>query len=120
MDLSTVKIHTLSSSLMRGAMLITILIAMLLSSFYSHAEEEILTIEGARIRGNQELPTILYLIPWQPPELQSLDVPQQSFAVQRPLEPLERAQFQRMMSYHQHFKAGQKTQQDIESKPAPK
>ena len=120
MDLSPVKAYTPNFMLMRSAMLITTLIAMLLSSFYSQAEEEILTIEGARIRGNQELPTILYLIPWQTPELQSLDVPQHSFAIQRPLEPLERAQFQRMMSYHQYFKAGQKIPQNIESELAPK
>lgn len=69
------------------------------------AEEDIMTIEGARIRGNQELPTILYLIPWQAPVIQHLDAPGQSFAIQRAIAPLERAEFQRLMSYHQHFKS---------------
>ncbi len=71
------------------------------------AEGEILTIEGARIRGNQELPTVLYVVPWQAPEIQSLDAPQTSFAITQPLEPLERSQFQRLVSYHEYFQERQ-------------
>lgn len=68
------------------------------------AEDEILTIEGTKIRGNQELPTILYLVPWQNPEIQSITAPEQNFAVQRELKPLERSEFQRLMGYHEQFK----------------
>ena len=67
------------------------------------AEDDVITIEGTRIRGNQELPTILYLIPWQAPEVQQLDAPQQSFAVQRPLELLERQEFRRLIGYYEVF-----------------
>lgn len=67
------------------------------------AEDEVITIEGTRIRGNQELPTILYLIPWQPPEVQQLSSPEQTFAIQRPLEPLERQEFKRLITYHEVF-----------------
>lgn len=71
----------------------------------SSIAEEVLTIEGTRIRGNQELPTILYLIPWKEPELRQLEAPEQSLAVKQTLEPLEREDFRRLVEYHQHFKA---------------
>lgn len=67
------------------------------------AEDEIITIEGAKIRGNQELPTILYLVPWQNPEIQGIEAPERNFAVQRGLEPLERTEFQRLIGYHEQF-----------------
>jgi len=91
----------------------------LFSSTRSLAEGEILTIEGARIRGNQELPTVLYVVPWQPPEVQRLETPETSFAVSQPLKSLERSQFKRLVSYHQHFlrktqgeRAGSSPEQD--------
>ena len=78
------------------------------------AEEEILTIEANRIRGNQELPTILYLVPWQNPEVQSITAPEQNFAVQRELKSLERSEFQRLMGYHEQFKGREAA--ELESK----
>lgn len=68
------------------------------------AEDEVLTIQGTSIRGNQELPTILYLVPWQAPEVLELDQPQASLAVTRPIEKLERAEFKRLIRYHNSFK----------------
>lgn len=73
------------------------------------AEPEVLTIEGARIRGNQELPTVLYVVPWQPPVVESLDKPATSFTLQRPLEPLERTEFLRLLDYHSAFVSANKT-----------
>lgn len=67
------------------------------------AEDEVITIEGTRIRGNQESPTILYLVPWQAPEVVALDAPAASLAIERALKPLERSEFKRLISYHQHF-----------------
>lgn len=66
--------------------------------------EEVITIEGTRIRGNQELPTILYLIPWQAPEVEALDAPASSLAIERPIQILERSEFKRLVGYHEHFK----------------
>ncbi len=73
------------------------------------AEPEVLTIEGARIRGNQELPTVLYVVPWQPPVVESLEKPATSFALQRPLEPLERTEFKRLIQYHDTFTQSRQT-----------
>lgn len=69
------------------------------------AEEPVLTIEGALIRGDQESPTVLYLVPWQPPVAQSLPRPEASFMVERATAPLERPQFQRLLGYHARFRA---------------
>ncbi len=77
-----------------------------------HASEpEILTLEGARIRGNQELPTVLYVVPWKPPEVRALEKPSQSFALQQPLVFLERDEFKRLIKYHSVY------QSTLETKP---
>lgn len=68
------------------------------------AQDNVVTIEGTRIRGDQEVPTVLYLVPWQPPEVQSLARADEHLMLQRPIEPLERQEFQRMVSYHQSFR----------------
>lgn len=69
------------------------------------AQDEVITLEGARIRGNQEAPLVLYLVPWKPPEAKSLDRPDEDLMLARPVKPLERAEFQRLMGYHRHFQA---------------
>ncbi len=67
------------------------------------AQEEVITLEGARIRGGQEAPLVLYLVPWKPPEAKSLDRPGEERMLMQPIKPLQRSEFQRLMSYHQHF-----------------
>lgn len=71
----------------------------------ANAQDEVITLEGARIRGNQEAPLVLYLVPWKPPEAKSLDRPDEELMLARPVKPLKRAEFQRLMGYHQHFQA---------------
>ena len=80
-----------------------ILLSFCLISPSVYAESEIITIDGARIRGNQELPTVLYLVPWQAPKVYKLDTPETTLASQRPIKPLERESFKRLISYHQLF-----------------
>ena len=69
------------------------------------AQEGVITLEGARIRGGQEAPLVLYLVPWKPPEAKSLDRPDEELMLARPIKPLERAEFQRLIGYHEHFQA---------------
>jgi hypothetical protein len=69
------------------------------------AQDGVITLEGARIRGSQEAPLVLYLLPWKPPEAKSLDRPDEELMLARPIKPLKRAEFQRLMSYHKHFQA---------------
>jgi len=74
------------------------------------AQDGVITLEGARIRGSQEAPLVLYLVPWRPPETKSLDRPDEELMRARPIKPLERAEFQRLISYHKHFQALNRTE----------
>lgn len=67
--------------------------------------QEVITLEGARIRGGEEAPLVLYVVPWKPPEAKSLDQPDEQLMLAKPPEMLERAEFRRLMSYHQHFQS---------------
>jgi hypothetical protein len=83
---------------------IGILLVSLVLSFESYGEEEIITIEGTRIKGNQESPTILYVIPWQAPEIEALDPAGTIKPIDNSLEKIERSEFVRLLGYHEHFK----------------
>lgn len=69
------------------------------------AQEGVITLEGARLRGGHEAPLVLYLMPWDPPEVRSLDRPDEELMLARPIKPLQRSEFQRLISYHRHFQA---------------
>ncbi len=90
-----------------SVVILTCLLLSLTGSCYaadksSADKKDVLTLESIRIHGDQESPVVVYIVPWQPPEQKLLDV-QQANAVLRPLEPLERESFQRMLGYHQLF-----------------
>ena len=63
----------------------------------------VVTIEGTRIRGDQEVPTVMYLVPWQPPENEQLRAPDERLMVNQGIAPLERYEFQRLVQYHNEF-----------------
>ncbi|WP_372999534.1 hypothetical protein [Marinobacter sp.] len=63
----------------------------------------VVTIEGTRIRGDQEVPTVMYLVPWQPPAVEELRAPEERLMVDRGARPLERYEFQRFIQYHEAF-----------------
>lgn len=67
----------------------------------------IVTIEGTRIRGDQEVPTVMYLVPWQPPEVEALQAPDERLLVDQAFAPVERYEFQRLLRYHQAFRQQQ-------------
>lgn len=90
--------------------LISLLLGMALSNS-SIAEEQpvkkegsVITIETATIRGNQELPTVLYLVPWQPPKINLLPSSQTADLNKQVIEKLERDSFRRLLHYHQQFR----------------
>tara|TARA_R110002072_G_scaffold121890_5_gene256178 strand:+ start:2731 stop:3036 length:306 start_codon:yes stop_codon:yes gene_type:complete len=94
-----------------------VLLAFLLaaSSLYSHALEKqankpkagskVITIETATIRGNQELPTVLYLVPWQAPEINSLNATQTADLTKNTIELIDRNSFKRLIEYHEGFES---------------
>ncbi|PCM45488.1 hypothetical protein [Marinobacter sp. ANT_B65] len=64
---------------------------------------EVVTIEGTRIQGDQEVPTVMYLVPWQPPKVGELRAPDEQLMVEQAFAPLERYDFQRLVRYHDAF-----------------
>lgn len=77
----------------------------LVAATASAQDREVITIDGAMIRGDQEMPTVMYLVPWQPPAIEALEQPTERLMLERAFAPLERAQFQRMLDYHDRFAA---------------
>ena len=69
------------------------------------SDSQIITIETATIRGNQELPTVLYLVPWQPPKINSLAATQTADITKNTIELIDRNSFKRLIEYHESFKA---------------
>lgn len=86
--------------MIRQKQLIT-LIVLLASSFMEHAEDR-LDLEGTAIIGNRELPKILYIAPWKPPELSNLDAPR-STLLSEEIAPLDRDVYQRELYYFDSF-----------------
>lgn len=82
---------------------ITTVVALLGSVPTVAQESGIVTIEGTRIRGDQEVPTVMYLVPWQPPEVAELNAPDERLMVDQAFAPIERYEFQRLVRYHQAF-----------------
>jgi hypothetical protein len=70
----------------------------------SKSKAQIITIETATIRGNQELPTVLYLVPWQPPEINPLNDSQTQDLTKNTIELIDRNSFKRLIEYHDRFK----------------
>jgi len=70
-----------------------------LLSFSLHAEEKI-DMKGTRIRGNQELPKVLYIVPWQEAEVPNLDQPPLQSLIDEALAPVDREVFQRKVRYY--------------------
>jgi hypothetical protein len=64
------------------------------------ADSNVITIETATIRGNQELPTVLYLVPWQPPEINSLNATQTADLTKNTIELIDRNSFKRLVESH--------------------
>ncbi|WP_339798835.1 hypothetical protein [uncultured Marinobacter sp.] len=71
-----------------------------------HAQDQagaVVTIDGGRIQGEQELPTVLYLVPWQPVETTGPQPMEEQLLTDGVIEPLERETFLRRLDYHRSF-----------------
>jgi hypothetical protein len=68
--------------------------------FFSVQAEERLEMEGTAIIGNQELPKVLYIVPWKPSELPDLSEPPLQSLIDDALAPVDREEFRREVLYH--------------------
>ena len=75
------------------------LLALLCFAWPTYAEER-LDMEGTRIRGNQELPKVLYIVPWKQSEVPDLSQPPLESLIDEALAPVERDVIQRKVRYY--------------------
>ena len=58
-------------------------------------------MEGTEIKGNKELPRVLYVVPWKMAERFEIESPPIDSIMERRLTPLDRAAFRRTIRYHE-------------------
>ncbi len=63
------------------------------------ANSDRLTLEAAAIRGNQELPKVLYIVPWKDPAMAELAGRPVNSLVEEILAPVDREVFRRQTRY---------------------
>ena len=69
---------------------------------------ERLDMHGTKIRGNQELPKVLYIVPWQDAEVPNLSQPPLQSLIDEALKPVDREEFQRKVRYYDALSAQRK------------
>ena len=62
--------------------------------------EERIELQGTAIIGNQELPKVLYIVPWKSSELPQLSEPPLESLVDEALSPIDREVFRRQTIYY--------------------
>jgi len=75
-----------------------LLISLLLGALPVGAEDR-LEMEGTAIIGNQELPKVLYIVPWKASQLPALNEPPLASLIDEALMPLDREVFRRQLVY---------------------
>jgi len=78
---------------------------------YSIAQaEDKLNMDGTAIIGNQELPKVLYIVPWKKSEVPDMSQPPLESLIDEALQPIDREVFQRQVNYYHalHDSADQK------------
>ncbi len=64
------------------------------------AAEDHLDMQGTEIIGNQELPKVLYIVPWKKSSLPDLGTPPLQSLISDALAPVERDEFRRQVRYY--------------------
>jgi len=90
------------SILIRMTVQATLTLALILATLTLRAETRI-EMQGTAIIGNQELPQILYIVPWKKSGLPDMGRPPISQLVNEVLAPLDREEFRREIYYHRVF-----------------
>lgn len=83
-----------------------------LSSMVLQADDRLI-MQGTAITGNQELPKVLYIVPWKKASLPDLGAPPLQSLISDALAPLERDEFRRQIRYYYQLSEQQK--QDSEN-----
>lgn len=62
-------------------------------------------LEGTKIIGSRELPKVLYIVPWRPPQSGELAGRPVESLMDEALAPVDREVFQRQVEYHSHMQS---------------
>ncbi len=73
---------------------------MLLANNHAICAERII-MQGTAVIGNQELPKVLYIVPWKKSELPDLSEPPLESLIDEALKPIDRNVFRRQVEYYQ-------------------
>jgi len=90
------------SILIRMTLKTTLALALVLAALTVRAETRI-EMRGTAVIGNQELPQILYIVPWKKSGLPNMGRPPINQLVDEVLAPLDREEFRREIYYHRVF-----------------
>ena len=82
--------------------ILPITLVLMLATLTVRAETRI-DMQGTAVIGNQELPQILYIVPWKKSGLPDMGRPPISQLVNEVLAPLDREEFRREIYYHRVF-----------------
>jgi len=78
---------------------------------FSHsASADRIIMQGTAVIGNQELPKVLYIVPWKKSELPDLSDPPLESLIDEALKPIDRNVFKRQVEYYQTLSAPEITQ----------
>ncbi|MDH5180009.1 MAG: hypothetical protein OEZ39_06805 [Gammaproteobacteria bacterium] len=66
---------------------------------------ERIIMQGTAVIGNQELPKVLYIVPWKKSELPDLSEPPLASLIDEALVPIDRNVFMRQIEYYQAMHA---------------
>lgn len=62
-------------------------------------------LEGTKIIGSRELPKVLYIVPWRPPQSGELAGRPVESLMDEALAPVDREVFQRQVEYYSHMQS---------------
>ena len=81
--------------------LLSILAVFAISVVAGAQAQDRIQMEGTEIKGNKELPRVLYVVPWKMAERFEIESPPIDSIMERRLTPLDRAAFRRTIRYHE-------------------
>lgn len=67
-----------------------------------------MNMKGTKIHGNQELPKVLYIVPWKEAQVPNLSQPPLKSLINEALTPVDREVFQRKIRYYDALKTQKK------------
>ncbi len=81
---------------------LTLGLMLISAAAFTQAETRI-EMQGTAVIGNQELPKILYIVPWKKSDLPNMQRPPIAQLINEVLAPLDREEFRREIYYHRVF-----------------